>query len=437
MTKVTKVYLISEQIDKDGNKIDFKKISELLWNLQMQTRDIKNKCVQLCWEWLNFSSDYYKKSEEYPKEKDTLGYTLSGFVYDRIKNGSDLYSSNLSTSSRDTCTAFSNYKKEMLKGERSVLSFKANQPLDIHNKAIKLSYENGNFFVALKMLNRAGKEKYGINDDLRFRMQVRDKSVRTILERLMNDEYKVSASKLMYDKKKKLWKLNLCYSFDNHVISTLDPEKIMGVNLGVVYPIMASVNGDYARFSIKGGEIEAFRSRVEARRRSLLNQSRYCGDGRIGHGRKKRTKPAAQIADKIARFRDTTNHKYSRALIDYAIKNDCGTIQMEKLTGITSNAEHFLKEWSYFDLQTKIESKAKEAGIKVVYINPKFTSQRCNKCGYIHTDNRPVQARFCCQKCGYEENADYNASQNIGTKHIDVIIEETLKMQCEPEVPTE
>ena len=50
MTKVTKVYLISEQIDKDGNKIDFKKISELLWNLQRQTRDIKNKCVQLCWE---------------------------------------------------------------------------------------------------------------------------------------------------------------------------------------------------------------------------------------------------------------------------------------------------------------------------------------------------------------------------------------------------
>lgn len=134
MTKVTKVYLISEQIDKDGNKIDFKKISELLWNLQMQTRDIKNKCVQLCWEWLNFSSDYYKKSEEYPKEK-----------------------------------------------------------------------------------------------------------------------------------------LNLCYSFNNHVISTLDTEKIMGVDLGVVYPIMASVNGDYARFSIKGGEIEAFRSRVEARRRSLLN----------------------------------------------------------------------------------------------------------------------------------------------------------------------
>lgn len=431
MIKVTKAYLICDQKDENRNEVDFKKINEILWTLQRQTREIKNKSVQLCWEWLNFSSDYYKQTESYPKEKDVLNYTLSGFVYDHVKNGSYLYSSNLSTSSRDTCTAFKNYKKEMLKGERSVLSFKADQPLDLYNRAIRLSYEDGAFYVALKMLNRAGKEHFEIFEDLRFRMQVKDKSLRTILERLIDDEYKISASKLMYDRKKKLWKLNLCYSFDNHVVSTLDENKILGVDIGMVYPIMASVNGDYARFSIKGGEIESFRARTEARKKSLLNQTRYCGNGRIGHGRKKRTEAAYKISDKIARFRDTANHKYSRALIDYAVKNGCGTIQMEKLTGVTNNTEHFLKEWSYYDLQTKIEIKAKEAGIKVVYINPKFTSQRCNKCGYIHTDNRPAQARFCCQKCGYEENADYNASQNIGIKDIDIIIEETLKEQSE------
>ena len=142
MTKVVKVYLISEQVDKDGNKIDYKKISSLLWDLQRQTRDIKNKTVQLCWEWLGYSSDYYKKNEEYPKEKDTLGYTLSGFVYDHFKTGYDLYSANLSSSSRDVCNAFSNAKKEMLKGERSILSYKANQPLDIYNKAISLYHKS-------------------------------------------------------------------------------------------------------------------------------------------------------------------------------------------------------------------------------------------------------------------------------------------------------
>lgn len=95
---------------------------------------------------------------------------------------------------------------------------------------------------------------------------------------------------------------------------------------------------------------------------------------------------------------------------------------MEDLTGITSDSNRFLKNWSYFDLQTKIEYKAQEAGIKVVYIDPHYTSQRCSKCGYISKDNRTEQALFLCQKCGYKTNADYNASQNIAIKDIDKII---------------
>ena len=71
----------------------------------------------------------------------------------------------------------------------------------------------------------------------------------------------------------------------------------------------------------------------------------------------------------------------------------------------------------------KIENKAKENGIKFVKIAPQYTSQRCSKCGYIHADNRPDQPTFECLKCGYKENADYNASQNIAIKDIDKIIE--------------
>ena len=48
LTKIVKLYLISEQIDKDGNRVDYKEINSILWNLQKQTRDIKNKTVQLC-----------------------------------------------------------------------------------------------------------------------------------------------------------------------------------------------------------------------------------------------------------------------------------------------------------------------------------------------------------------------------------------------------
>ena len=68
LTKVVKLYLISEQINKEGQKIDYQRINSILWDLQKQTRDIKNRTVQLCWEWMNFSSDYCKTQDIHWKD---------------------------------------------------------------------------------------------------------------------------------------------------------------------------------------------------------------------------------------------------------------------------------------------------------------------------------------------------------------------------------
>ena len=70
MQKVLKVYLICEQLDPDGSLVDYKDIFKLLWDLQKQTREIKNKSIQYCWEFSNFSSDYYKEHHEYPNDKE-------------------------------------------------------------------------------------------------------------------------------------------------------------------------------------------------------------------------------------------------------------------------------------------------------------------------------------------------------------------------------
>ncbi len=432
MNKVLRIRLICEHTDADGNPVDYKDVYKLLWELQQQTREIKNKTIQLCWEYSNFSSDYYKRFHEYPRDKDILNYTLLGFVNDRLKSNNDLYSSNCSTTIRASCADFNNAKSDILSGKRSIISYKANQPLDMHNKSIRVLFDGENYYVYLKLLNRSAFKRYGYkNSEIKFKIIVRDHSTKTILDRCLDNTYSIGASLLIYDKKKKLWCLNLVYSFDRISSPELDPDKILGVDLGVHYPICASVYGDLDRFTIDGGEIEEYRRRVESRKLSMLKQGKNCGDGRCGHGVHTRNKPVYAIEDKIARFRDTANHKYSRALIDYAIKQGCGVIQMEDLTGITSGANRFLKNWSYFDLQTKIEYKAKEVGIEVRYINPKYTSQRCSKCGCISANNRPSQAVFKCVKCGFESNADYNASQNIGISEIEKIIEHDLKLQCE------
>ena len=71
-----------------------------------------------------------------------------------------------------------------------------------------------------------------------------------------------------------------------------------------------------------------------------------------------------------------------------------------------------LGSWSPYELERFIEYKANDAGKNVVYVNPKHTSQKCSRCGYTDKNNR-YGSVFRCKNCGYELNADLNASRNI------------------------
>ncbi len=51
--------------------------------------------------------------------------------------------------------------------------------------------------------------------------------------------------------------------------------------------------------------------------------------------------------------------------------------------------------------------------MSVLKINPKNTSRKCPKCGYISKDNRLSQAKFLCTNCGYTANVYENAAGNI------------------------
>ena len=64
----------------------------------------------------------------------------------------------------------------------------------------------------------------------------------------------------------------------------------------------------------------------------------------------------------------------------------------------------------FFEL---LEYKMKRNGGELIKIDPKHTSQKCSRCGYISKENRLKQAQFICTKCNYKANADYNASINI------------------------
>ncbi len=62
---------------------------------------------------------------------------------------------------------------------------------------------------------------------------------------------------------------------------------------------------------------------------------------------------------------------------------------------------------------TQLEYKAERAGIRFVRVDPRHTSQACNRCGSVSPDNRKKQAEFRCVECGHRDHADVNAARNI------------------------
>lgn len=405
--------------------------------LQQEVSQAKNRTVQACWEWYNIEVAFQSTQGTKPYCKAYTGMSLEGYINSRLKGEfSQMYSQNLSCAVRSAVKAFQKALPEVRAGKRSVLSYRADAPIEVHNQRIQLRREGQKYYVSLNLFSRKyAREKEYSGTAMEFELFRPGGSQRAIIERCMledpADKYSIGESELIYNKKKRCWFLNLTYKFTPRAKAPLDPEKIMGVDLGIQCVAYMGFNFCADRFFIGRSEVEAFRSRTEARRRALQKQGKYCGEGRIGHGYATRVRPALHLSDAIKRFRDTANHKYSRYIVQKALEFGCGTIQMENLQNVKGGEnEKFLRDWTYFDLRQKIQYKAEEAGIEFRLVDPRYTSQRCSQCGHIDKNNRPKwekgQAFFACTNCGFSANADYNASLNLATKDIEKIIKETL-----------
>ena len=78
-----------------------------------------------------------------------------------------------------------------------------------------------------------------------------------------------------------------------------------------------------------------------------------------------------------------------------------------------SGLNRSLLDVSFSEFVRQLEYKSKWRAKEVVKVDAKYTSQTCNRCGHVSKENRKSQAKFKCVECGYKENADVNAAQNI------------------------
>lgn len=122
---------------------------------------------------------------------------------------------------------------------------------------------------------------------------------------------------------------------------------------------------------------------------------------------------------------DWANHNISKKIVETALIAR-QAIALENLTGIRDRADSYsatmrwlLGGWAFYQLRQFITYKAADAGIEVTLVNPRNTSRTCSACGYCDKANRKSQSRFLCLQCGFQSNADINASVNIAVKGLE------------------
>jgi putative transposase len=80
-------------------------------------------------------------------------------------------------------------------------------------------------------------------------------------------------------------------------------------------------------------------------------------------------------------------------------------------------------------VRTLIDYKLRERNKVLVLVSPQYSSQECLACGHIDPANRQTQARFQCVVCGYQNNADLNASRVLKQRFLADLRDGTLPEQ--------
>ncbi len=191
-----------------------------------------------------------------------------------------------------------------------------------------------------------------------------------------------------------------------------EPSEFLGVDLGVVN-IAATSDGELLNDSSgpQHAHVNIVRARYSRMRTKL---------------QKKGTKSAKRLLSKRSgrerRFARDVNHCISKALVSTAQGTRRG-IALENLQGIRNRAgqtvrkrqRRVLHSWAFFQLRAFIAYKAALAGVRVVLVDPAYTSRTCSRCGHCEKANRKSQSKFVCRNpvCGYACHADLNAAMNI------------------------
>lgn len=184
----------------------------------------------------------------------------------------------------------------------------------------------------------------------------------TLLQQLLSGEVKLCRSRIKLEKGKIYW---LAVFEIPKEVHCLKPDVVAEASLSLEYPI--SVKIGTKRLHI--GNKEEFLHRrlaIQAAYARTRESVTYC---RGGHGKERKLKALDRFKDLEANYVSNRLHEYSRRLVDFCLKHQASTLvllDMQQNTEIAKEDQFVLRNWSYYDLMSKIKYKAEKAGIELI-----------------------------------------------------------------------
>ena len=192
-------------------------------------------------------------------------------------------------------------------------------------------------------------------------------------------------------------------------------DKVLGCDLGRT-DIVVTSQGD----KHNGKDITKIRNHY-SNLRAKLQQKASIG---TRSSRRRCRELLKRLSGKERRFQSHTNHTISYQLVQKAKTNN-QVIALEDLTGIRERTNELPRtkverrrsnSWSFYQLRQFLTYKCIKFGVKLVLVNPSYTSKTCHNCLHIH----PVPGKsdrsgksFKCRHCGWCGDADLNGAINI------------------------
>ncbi len=125
------------------------------------------------------------------------------------------------------------------------------------------------------------------------------------------------------------------------------------------------------------------------------------------------------MGGKEKRFSRDVNHRVTKEL---SCLEDVKMYVLEDLKGIRNKnrgkkGNKRIGSWPFHQFNFFLTYKAEMLGKQVVYVDPRYTSQKCSCCKATNKKSRK-KAKYHCAHCHFQLHADWNAAINIRDNYI-------------------